>query len=132
MIAYKAGLHTGIEERHIQFTLSESNYSIDDFNTKTRSAGLHQRNDWEAPNIKDVNLVIPDCYTFMTSKSLFIALGIPINYLEKVAQIKSTLLPGTYETFLDILPPLKLLSLSCKQTSKVKNEVTIMALYGSF
>ena len=38
-------------------------------------------------------------------------------------QIKSTLPPGSYKTSLDTSPPPQLLSLNCKQTNKVKNEL---------
>ena len=47
--------------------------------------------------------------------------GIPDKYLEKTALIRSTLPPGSYKTSLD--PPLRSLSLHCKQINKVKNEL---------
>ena len=44
-------------------------------------------------------------------------------YLEKTMLIRSTLLPGSYQTSLDTSPPPISLSLHCKQTNKVKNEL---------
>ena len=59
----------------------------------------------------------------MASNTIFIALGISGNYLEKTTLIKSTLPPGSYKTSFDTSPPPKLLPLYCKQISKVKNEL---------
>ena len=59
----------------------------------------------------------------MASNTIFIALGIPDNYLEKTTLIRSTLPPGSCKTPLDTSPPPKLLSLYCKQINKVKNEL---------
>ena len=59
----------------------------------------------------------------MASNTIFIAFGIPENYLEKTAQIRSIFPPGSCKTSLDTLPPLKSLSLHCKQINKVKNEL---------
>ena len=67
--------------------------------------------------------VIPELNTFMTSNTIFIALGIPDSYLEKTALIKSTLPPGSYKTSLDTSSPPKSLSLHRKQINKVKNEL---------
>ena len=53
VILYKEGLPTGLEKRHIKFTLSTGTYSTDDFNTKIKVPVLKQRQDWEAPQIKD-------------------------------------------------------------------------------
>ena len=86
-------------------------YLIDDFNTKIKVAILQQRQEWEPPQIKDLRLVIPEDYTFMVDNHIFIALGIPDNYLEKTTLIRSTLSPGSYKTFLDTSPPPRLLSL---------------------
>ena len=43
----------------------------------------------------------------MVSNTIFIALGIPDNYLEKTTFTKSTLPPGSYKTSLDTSPPSK-------------------------
>ena len=59
----------------------------------------------------------------MASNTIFIALGIPDNYLEKTMLIRSTLSPGSYKTSLDTSTPPKLLSLHWKQINKVKNEL---------
>ena len=103
--------------KFIHFNLSAGTYSIDDFNVKIKVAILQKRQDWEPPQIKDLKLVIPEHYTFIASNTIFIALGIRDNYLEK------TLPPGSYKISLDTSPPPKSLSLHCKQINKVKNEL---------
>ena len=121
---YKAGKRTSVENKKIiHFNLSSGTYSIDDFNAKIKVAILQQRQDWEPPQIKDLRLVIPKDYTFMASNTIFIALGIPNNYLEKTTLIRSTLPPGSYKTSLDTSPPPISFSLHCKQINKVKNEL---------
>ena len=117
-VIYKAGKRTGEENtKFIHFNLSAGTYSIDDFNVKIKVAILQKRQDWEPPQIKDLKLVIPEHYTFIASNTIFIALGIRDNYLEK------TLPPGSYKISLDTSPPPKSLSLHCKQINKVKNEL---------
>ena len=124
IIVYKAGKRTGVENtKFISFNLSAGTYSIYDFNAKIKVAILQQRQDWEPPQIKDLRLVIPKDYTFMASNTIFIALGIPNNYLEKTTLIRSTLPPGSYKTSLDTSPPPISFSLHCKQINKVKNEL---------
>ena len=92
IIFYKTGKLTGVENsKFIHFDLSAGTYSNDDFNTKIRAAILQQRQDLEPPQIKDLKLVIPEHYTFMADNTIFIALGIPVNYLEKITLIRSTL-----------------------------------------
>ena len=69
---YKAGKHTGIESNKFKhFNLSASTYSIDDFNAKIEVAILQQRQDWEPPQIRDLQLVIPEDYTFVASNNFF-------------------------------------------------------------
>ena len=68
-------------------------------------------------------MVIPEDYTFMASNHVFIAHGIPDNYLEKTILIRSTLPPGSYKTSLDTSSPPRLLPLHCKQINKAKNEI---------
>ena len=121
---YKAGKRTGVEnDKFIHFNHSAGTHSIDDFNAKIKVAILQQRQDWEPPQIKDLRLVIPEDCTFIVSNNIFIALGIPDNYLEKTTLIRSTLPPGSYKTSLDTSPPPISLSLHCKQFNKVKNEL---------
>ena len=108
--------------RFIKFNISESTYSIDDFNVKIRVAALKERQHWVQPQIKDLKLVIPEHYIFMASNIFFIALVMTNKHLGKTTVIKSTLPPGRYKTSLDTSPPPKPLSLHCKQISKVKNE----------
>ena len=128
MILYKADPHTGIEDRHIKFTLLAGTYSIDDFNAKVKLSFLQERQDWEAPQIKDLKLVILKHYTFMASNTIFNALGIFDSYLEKTTLNKSTLSPDSYKTCLDTLPASpppqkKSLSIYCEQINIVKNEI---------
>ena len=59
----------------------------------------------------------------MVSNIVFIVLVIPNNCLEKITLIRSTWSPGSNKTSLDTLPPLKSLSLHCKQINNVKNEL---------
>ena len=58
----------------------------------------------------------------MADNTIFYALGIQNNYLEKATLIRSTLPPGSYKASLDTSPPPKILSLHCKQINKFKNE----------
>ena len=124
IIVYKVGKRTGMENnKFMHFNLSVGTYSINDFNAKIKVAILQKRQDWEPPQIKDLKLVITENYTFMASNTIFFALGIPDNYLEKTTLIRSSLPPGSYKTSLDTSPPPKSLSLHCKQINKVKNEL---------
>ena len=84
---------------------------------------LQQRQGWEPPQIKDLRLVTPKDYTTMTDNTIFIALRIQNNDLEKTTLIGSTLLPGACKTSLDTSPPPISLLLHCKQIKKVKNEL---------
>ena len=59
----------------------------------------------------------------MADNTIFYALGIQDNYLQKTTGARSTLYPGSYKTSLDISPPPKILSLHCRQLNKVKNEL---------
>ena len=123
-MVYKAGKHTGIEnDKFIHFNIPAGTYATDHFNTKITVLIRRQRKDWESPQIKDLKLVIRKDYTFMASNIIFIALGIPDNYLEKTTLIRPTLPPGSCKTSLDTPPPPILLSLHCKQINKVKNEL---------
>ena len=83
IVIYKAGKRTGVENAElIHYNLSAGTYSIDDFNAKIKLATLQQRQDWEPPQIKYLQLVIPEDYTFIASNIFFSALGIPNEYLE--------------------------------------------------
>ena len=98
-------------------------YTNDDFNTKVKVVVLQQRQNWEAPQIKELKLIIPEHYTFMASNSFFIVLGILEYYLESTTRNKSTLTRRTYKTALDTSTLSKLLSLHCKQINRVKNDL---------
>ena len=125
IITYRTGKRIGVENHKfiINFNLSAGTYSIDDFNAKIKEAVLQQGQGWEPSQIKDLKLVIPEDYTFMTDNTIFIAFGIPDNYLKKTMVIRSKLPPGLYKTSLNTSPPPKLFSLHCKQINKVKNKL---------
>ena len=77
LLVYKAGKMTGVTNpEFIKFTLSEGTYSIDDFNPKIKISILQQRQGWESPQIKDLNLVRLKAYLFMVDNAIFYALGI--------------------------------------------------------
>ena len=71
MILCKGGSCTGVQIVHIKFTLSAILYSADDCNAKVK---VTERKDWETPQIKDPELVIPKHFTLMASNKLFIML----------------------------------------------------------
>ena len=115
---------TGVENtKFISFNLLAGTYSTNDFNAKIKVAIVQQRQDWEPPQIKDLRLVIAEDCTFMASNTIFIALGIPDDYLEKTTLIRSTLPTGSFKTSLDTSPHPVSLSLQCKQINKVKNKL---------
>ena len=124
IVIYKAGKRTGVEnDKFIHFNLSAGTYFIDNFNAIIKVAILQQRQGWEPPQIKDLRLVTPKDYTSMTDNTIFIALRIQNNDLEKTTLIGSTLLPDACKTSLDTSPPPISLLLHCKQIKKVKNEL---------
>ena len=124
LIVYKAGKQASVTKTEfIKFTLSEGTYSIDDFNAEIKISVLQQRQGWEPPQIKDLKLVIPKEYLFMADNTIFYALGIQDDYLEKTTLIRWTLLSGSYKTSLDTSPPPKMLSLHFREINKTKNEL---------
>ena len=115
LIVYKTAKRTGVTSTyHMGFTNSEGTYSIEDFNAKIKIAILQQRKAWEPPQIKDLRLVIPKEHLFMANNTLFFALGIQDNYLQRSTLVRSTLHPASCKTSLDTSPPPKVLSLQCK------------------
>ena len=90
VVLYGTVLRTVIKNRHIKYTLSKGTHFIDDFNAKINAAVLQQKENWSALQIKNLQLVMPEHYTFMASNRFFIALGILDNYLEKVKQVHFT------------------------------------------
>ena len=75
-------------DNYIQFILSQpldfvtATYSIDDFNSKIKAAVLRQKQNWNAPQIKNLKLVVPENYTFTADNNFFIALGVPEKFLK--------------------------------------------------
>ena len=60
LIVYKAGKQIVVTNTEfIKFTLLEGTSSIDDFNAKIKVSILQQRQGWEAPQVKDLKLIIP-------------------------------------------------------------------------
>ena len=105
IIVNKTVKRTGVENtKVISFNLSAGTYLIDDFYEKIKVVILQQRQDWEPPQD----------YTFIADNTIFYAIGIQDNYLEKITLLRSTLHSGSYETSLDTSPPPKILSLHCK------------------
>ena len=105
IIVNKTVKRTGVENtKFISFNLSAGTYLIDDFYEKIKVVILQQRQDWEPPQD----------YTFIADNTIFYAIGIQDNYLEKITLLRSTLHSGSYETSLDTSPPPKILSLHCK------------------
>ena len=71
MVLFGVGLRTGVKNRHRKFILSACTYSINDFDAKVYVVVLQQRQDWEAPKIKDLKHDIPDHDAFIASDSVF-------------------------------------------------------------
>ena len=69
---------------YIQFTLSSGTYSIDDFNKKFKAAVLEQKQNWNAPHIKHLKLVVPENYAFNADNNFFFALGMPEKILRNI------------------------------------------------
>ena len=59
----------------------------------------------------------------MAENTIFIALGIQGNHLQKATLVKSKLTTSSYKTLLDTSPPPRSLSIHCKKINKVKNEL---------
>ena len=66
MILYRAGSCIGIEDRHVEFTVSAGTYSNDGFNRKVKAPVLLQKQHWEAPQIQDLKN-----YIFIASNNFF-------------------------------------------------------------
>ena len=56
VIFYKTGARTSVENNlFIKFSIPAGTYSIDDFNAKINVVVLQQKQDWEPPQIKELN-----------------------------------------------------------------------------
>ena len=91
LILYKAGSRTDVVDRHIKRILSTCTCSFDNFNTKIKAAVLKERQDGKLTQIKDLNLVMPDHYTFTTPNNFSIVLGIIESSLLTTFYLKSVL-----------------------------------------
>ena len=98
---------------YIEFTLSGGTYSIYDFNAKIRAAVLQQKQNWNAPHIKNLKLVVPENYPFIADNNLFTALGMPEKILKNINIKYSLVFSGSYKTQLVTTFPSKSLSLHC-------------------
>ena len=108
---------------YTEFTLSSGTYSIDEFNEKIKAAVSQQKQNWNAPHIKNLKLVVPENYAFIADNNFFTALGIPEKILKNINIKYSLVFSGSYKTQLVTTPPPKSLSLHCNQINKVKNEL---------
>ena len=81
IVIYKAGKHTGVENKFIYFNIPTSTHSIDAFNAKITELIQRQRKDWEPPQIKDFRFAIPQGYEFMASNNILVN---KINNLRKL------------------------------------------------
>ena len=85
IVIYKGGKRTDVEnDKFIHFNLSVGTYLIDDFNAKIKGAILQQRQNWEQPQIKDLQLVVPEGYTFIASNSFLSHLLYPTAVLKRL------------------------------------------------
>ena len=81
----KAGKRTGVEnDKFIHFNLLAGTYSIDNFNAKIKVTILQQRQDWEPPQIQDLQLVMPEDYTFIASNNFLSCLVYPTTILQRL------------------------------------------------
>ena len=85
IVIYKGGKRTDVEnDKFIHFNFSVGTYLIDDFNAKIKGAILQQRQNWEQPQIKDLQLVVPEGYTFIASNSFLSHLLYPTAVLKRL------------------------------------------------
>ena len=103
--------------------MSSGTYSIDDFNKKIKAAVLEQKQNRNAPHIKNLKLVVPESYAFTADNKFFIALGMPQKFLKNINIKDSLVFSGSYKTQLVTTPPPKSLSLHCNQINKVENKL---------
>ena len=71
MVLCKASLCDDVEDIQVKFTLSASIYPIDHFDEKFKVTAFQHRKGWQTLHIKNIKLVIPEPYTYMTSNSSF-------------------------------------------------------------
>ena len=90
---------------------------------KIKAAVLQQKQNWNAPQIKNLKLVVPENYAFTDDKNFFIALGMPERILKNINIKYSLVFSGSYKTQLVTTPPPKSLSLHCNQIKKAKNKL---------
>ena len=50
---------------YIKFTLSSGTYSIDEFNEKVKPSFSQQQQNWDAPHVQNLRLVVPENYAFI-------------------------------------------------------------------
>ena len=62
---------------YVQYTFQAGTYSVNDFNTKIKAAVLQKKQNWSAPQIKDLKLIIQENYGFTAFNKFFIGLGAP-------------------------------------------------------
>ena len=95
---------------YIKFTLSSGTYVIDEFNEKIKAAVLQQKQNWNAPHIKNLRLVMPENYAFTADNNVFITLGMPEKILKNINIKQSFVLlvfSGSHKTSIVAPPPPK-------------------------
>ena len=120
---FRVSSRTGVKNKRRNSTLLASTYSIDDFNAKVYIRVLKQRQDWEAPQIKDLKLDITKHYTLYPLMAFLLCLVFSTTILERLHVTSQLCALARKKTFLDTRPPPKLLLLYCKQTNRIKNVV---------
>ena len=80
---------------------------------KTQAAVLQQKQNWNAPHINNLRVVMPENYVFTADNNFFIVLGMPKKILKSVNMKCSLVFSGSYKMQLVTTPPPKSLSLYC-------------------
>lgn len=97
-------LGSGYKCHLIKLVITAGSYSADDLNGVIKFGYLLRNSDRKLPHNLGITLIIQEYYTILAFSILFNNLDIS-STLEKVLQ-KSTLGLGSYQVFLDKLPPL--------------------------
>ena len=123
--SYLKALSSGIFklDDYIEFALSSGTYLIDDFNAKIRAAVLQQKQNWNAPHIKNLKLFVPESYAVIANNNFFTALGMPEKILKNINIKYSLVFSGSYKTQLVTTLSPKSLSLHRNQINKFENEL---------
>ena len=108
---------------YIEFNLSSRAYSIGDFSGKIRAALLQQKQNRNAPQIKNVRLVVPENFVFIADNIFFTALVMAEKILKNINIKYSLVFSGSHKTQLVTTLPQKSLSLHCNLINKINNKL---------